>query len=72
MTENSQSKLNTALLVAVIVLLVWGLFWKPPSSGRFQRVNDNPRMALDTNTGQLCWTLDQPDKGKIPLCSELK
>ncbi len=74
MNDANLSKLNTALSIIILVLLLWVSFWKPQSqsSARFQRVNENPRMALDTRTGQLCWTIDQPDKGKIPVCSELK
>lgn len=74
MGETNLSKLNTVLLVVVIVLLLWNLFWKPQSqsSGRFQGVGESAAAALDTKTGQLCRTFGQPIKGVPPLCSELK
>jgi hypothetical protein len=61
-------KLNTVLLVVVILLLVWNL-WKQPV-GRFQGGNEVGELALDTKTGQLCFTMDR--SGKIPLCTKLK
>jgi hypothetical protein len=72
--ETNFSKLNTVLLVVVVVLLLWNLFWKPQVqlSGRFQAVIASAGAALDTKTGQLCRTAGPPDKDKIPLCSELK
>ena len=70
MSETNLSKFNTALLIVIIVLLVWGLFWKSPSTGRFQPVG-SPRMALDTKAGRLCATVG-PTNENLPLCSDLK
>lgn len=72
LSETNLSKLNTVLLVVVIVLLLWNSFWKPQpqTSGRFQRL-DTPRMALDTKTGRLCATVG-PVSENLPLCSDLK
>jgi hypothetical protein len=72
--EINLSKLNTVLLVVVIVLLLWNLLWKPQPqlSRRFQGVGESATAALDTKTGQLCRTFSQRIKDVPPLCSELK
>ena len=74
MGESNSSKLNTVLLVVVIVLLLWDLLSKPQSQpiGRFQKLDDAATAVLDTKTGQICRTFGQPMKDVPPLCSELK
>jgi hypothetical protein len=69
-SEANLLKFNTALLIVIIALLLWGLFWKPPSAGRFQPVG-SPRMALDSKTGRLCATVG-PASESLPLCPYLK
>lgn len=67
MSEAQLSKINTVLLVGVVVLLLLNLYWKhePKPAGRFQQVG-SPRMALDTKTGKLCSTVDIPyDRFKV-------
>ncbi len=52
MSDLNLSKINTVLLLAVVVLLAWGLLRKP--SGRFQTVSLSHDFVLDTATGKLC------------------
>jgi hypothetical protein len=75
--------MTNLLLLAVVVLLAWNMFRNPEPVGRFQHT-DTQWMALDTKTGQLCWTgsmaassitegsEQSPRLVEIPLCSELK
>jgi hypothetical protein len=71
------TKLNTLLLVVLIILLVWGFFF--PSQrrfpGRFQALPspDGPDVAMDTVTGRLCYTIGIPRPANdLPTCSELR
>lgn len=69
------SKINTALLCAVLALLIYSLPRKSPQAGRFQWL-DTPgkQLAFDTATGQRCWVWTETppvSNDKIPACAEL-
>jgi hypothetical protein len=71
-------KINTILLCAVILLLIFLPRHCSTQVGRFQLLDTPARqLAFDTATGQRCWVwLDKSDKGNpgsddVPLCSEL-
>ena len=50
-------KMNTVLLIAIVVLLVVILI-RPSKVGRFQPVPEDIWVALDTRTGRLCSTTE--------------
>lgn len=52
MSDTNLSRLNTVLLLVMLVLVVWGLFRKP--SGRFQPISASHDFVLDTATGRIC------------------
>jgi hypothetical protein len=71
------TKLNTLLLVVLIILLTWSLFLMPRRQfpGRFQALPspDGPDVAMDTATGRLCYAIELPRPANdIPTCSKLR
>jgi hypothetical protein len=68
-------RINTALLCAVLALLIYSLLRKAPQAGRFQWL-DTPgkQLAFDTATGQRCWVWTETSpvpNDQIPVCAEL-
>jgi hypothetical protein len=77
-------KLNTALLVIIVVLLAYGFFLKP-ERGRFQPMTNDALflVVLDTETGKSCRTVPANNPyivgnewseafQRLPDCAELK
>lgn len=67
--------ISIILILTLCCLLVWActIVSSPDAPvGRFQPVSAN--MALDTKTGQLCYSFDPLGQGseKIPLCTKLR
>jgi len=66
-------KLNTVLLLIVIVMLVFLIVRPQDEVGRFQSSGTSSGAALDTKTGQLCYTVAVEGEvtSEIPLCKDL-
>ncbi len=66
-------RLNTVLLLVVIVLLVFLFVRLQDEVGRFQSSGTSSGAALDTKTGQLCYTVAVEGEvtSEIPLCKDL-
>ncbi len=63
-------KLNTVLLLVVIVLLVFLFVRLQDGEGRFQPFGQSVA-ALDTRTGQACRAVKERGNRAIPTCMEL-
>jgi len=69
-----------ALLTIAFILFFSADLQVPPSStlGRFEKLDEEPYLALDTKTGRLCLTIDRnhrfvgEDFRHLPSCLELK
>lgn len=74
-------KINTVLLLFILLLLIYPLRQKPTEVGRFQQIQPIPGMpttnmqvAFDTKTGQRCWVWLEDaseNRGNFSLCSDL-
>ena len=62
-------KLNTVLLLIVIVLLVFLIVRPQDGVGRFQPLAKGT--VLDTKTGQVCVPLKELATSEIPFCTNL-
>lgn len=63
-------RLNTVLLLVVIVLLVFLFVRLQDGVGRFQPFGES-RVALDTKTGQACRAIKERGNRAIPACIDL-
>ncbi len=63
-------KLNTVLLLVVIVLLVFLIVRPQDGVGRFQPFGQSVA-ALDTKTGQGCRVVKERGNPDIPVCEDL-
>ena len=66
-----KERLNTVLLLVVIVLLVFLIVRPKDEVGRFQVFAKGTSLALDTKTGQACATVGGLDTSPIPFCPDL-
>ena len=64
-------RLNTVLLLVVIVLLVFLIVRPQDGVGRFQSSGTSSTTALDTKTGRLCVTVEEPAIPEFPFCGDL-
>lgn len=63
-------KVNTVLLLVVIVLLVFLVVRPQDGVGRFQS-SGTSGIALDTKTGQACYALWEQLNENVPVCKDL-
>lgn len=80
MKDINLPKLNTGLLVILLLLMVGNMWWGRRQNGRFQLASSSDdgtfERALDTRTGTLCRTTIfatfASNRAPLPLCSSLK
>ena len=65
-----KGRLNTVLLLVVIVLLVFLIVQPQDGVGRFQPFGESG-VVLDTQTGQACNPFKARGNPAIPLCTDL-
>jgi hypothetical protein len=72
--DKTLERIVAGILATILAGLVLYMIASRKQNGRFVPVPGAPTMAVDSRTGQLCYTFDPLGEGsaRIPLCKNIK